>query len=314
MTRYNGGVVVAELVRSGFVEGRHHGSVVIVGADGSVLASAGDPYGPIFPRSANKPLQAVAMRRAGLPLDGPDLALAAGSHSGEPFHIERVRAILASAGLTEDDLRCPPDVPLSESARVELIRAGVGPARVYMNCSGKHAAMLLTCVTAGWPRDDYRSADHPLQLACRAAVEELTGEPVAATGVDGCGAAVMAVSLTGLARSFLAVVDTEPAVADAMRGWPELMSGTGREDAALMHAIPGLLCKVGAEGVHAAAVPGLGAVALKIDDGAGRARQVTMAAALSRLGVQAAILDEHAEAVVLGGGVPVGAVRATKLF
>ncbi len=325
---YRGGVPVAEVVRSGFVEGRHHGSVVVLGADGAVLARAGDAVRPIFPRSSNKPMQAVAMRRAGLPIEGSLLSLAAGSHGGESMHLDGVRSILASGGLAEDDLRCPPDLPLNESARVALLRAGVQPAPVFMNCSGKHAAMLVTCVINGWPLDDYRAASHPLQVACRAAVEDLTGESVSAIGVDGCGAAVMALSLTGLARAFLAIVSAagvsaaggsaahvpERVVADAMRGWPEMMSGTGREDARLMRGIPGLLCKVGAEGVHAGAVPGVGAVAVKIDDGAGRARDVAMAAALRQLGLEAPVLDELASPLVLGGGRPVGAVRATKLF
>jgi L-asparaginase II len=319
MTRpYQGGVPVAEVVRSGFIEGRHHGSIVVLGPDGSMLASAGDPYGPIFPRSSNKPMQAVAMLRAGLRLEPASLSLAAGSHSGEPMHVDRVRAMLRSGGLTEDDLRCPPDLPIGETARTELIRAGVAPARVYMNCSGKHAAMLLTCLAAGWPLDDYRAPGHPLQVACRSAIEELAGEPVTALGIDGCGAAVMAISLSGLARAFLAVVSAaggpERAVADAMRGWPELMSGTGREDARLMRDIPGLLCKVGAEGVHAAALRGIGAVAVKIDDGALRARDVTMAACLRRLGLDSPVVDELAHPVVRGGGEPVGSVRATKLF
>jgi L-asparaginase II len=318
MTTYAGGVPVADVVRSGFVEGRHHGSVVVLGSDGSVLAAAGDVTAPIFPRSSNKPMQVVAMLRAGLVLEPASLSLAAGSHGGEPFHIDRVRAMLAGGGLSEADLRCPPDYPLNEAARTDVIRAGHDKARVFMNCSGKHAAMLLTCVAAGWPLDDYRAADHPLQRACASTIEELAGEPVRAVGVDGCGAAVMALSLTGLARAFLRVASApagpEREVADAMQAFPELMSGTGREDARLMRGLPGLLCKVGAEGVHAAALPGVGAVAVKIDDGANRARDVVVAAALRRLGLDAPVLDELSEPVVLGGGVPVGAVRAAKLF
>jgi L-asparaginase II len=315
---YQGGVAVAEVVRSGFVEGRHHGSAVVLGADGSVLASAGDPYGPIFPRSSNKPMQAVAMLRVGLDLDPQSLSLAAGSHSGEPMHVDRVRATLAEGGLTEDDLRCPEDYPLSETARADLIKAGIDKARVYMNCSGKHAAMLRAAQAGGWPLDDYRAPDHQLQRAVRATIAELAGETVSAVGVDGCGAAVFALSLAGLARAFLTVVSVkdgpEQRVADAMRGFPELMSGTGREDARLMRGIPGLLAKAGAEGVHAAALAGVGAVAVKIDDGAARARDVAMAAALRRLGVDAPIVKELAEPVILGGGRPVGAVRATRLF
>jgi L-asparaginase II len=309
---YKGGVLVAEVVRSGFVEGRHHGSVVALSAGGDVVAAAGDVSGPIFPRSSNKPMQAVGMLRAGLRVgSAADLALVCGSHYGEDFHVARVRALLRGAGLDESQLHCPPDLPLSEDARHAVLRAGGGPARVQMNCSGKHTGMLLTCLAAGWPTDGYWQPSHPLQMVIRDAVEDLTGETVAAVGVDGCGAPVLAVSLTGLARAFLRLVSAAPGsveatVADAMRAHPELVAGTGAEDARLMHGVPGLLAKGGAEGVVAVGVPGAGAVALKIDDGARRARMPVLVSALHRLGVAAPVLDEP----VLGGGARVGAVTA----
>lgn len=315
-TVYTGGVPVAEVVRSGFVEGRHLGSVAVLDSDGALVASAGDPAGAIFPRSSSKPMQAVAMRRSGLRLADPaDLALVAASHSAEPFHVDRVRALLRTAGLDEDDLRCPPDLPLSDSARAVVIRAGSGPSRVFMNCSGKHAGMLLTCLAAGWSLDDYVSPSHPLQKACRTAVEDMSGETVSAVGVDGCGAPVLAISLVGLARAFLGAVSSsegtpERAIADAMRAHPELVSGTGADDARLMRGIPGLLSKGGAEGVVAAAVPGVGAIALKIDDGSMRARMPVLVRALRQLEVDAAVFDELAEPPVLGGGARVGSVRA----
>ena len=160
----------------------------------------------------------------------------------------------------------------------------------------------MTCVANGWSTEDYLRPDHPVQRACAAAIADLAGEPVAAVGVDGCGAPVAAISLTGLARAFLRCVQAGPGdparrVADAMRDDPELVSGTGREDALLMRAIPGLLTKTGAEGVFAVAAPGLGAIALKIDDGAMRAARPILAAALSRLGV-AAPTGGEAEAVL----------------
>jgi L-asparaginase II len=308
-------VPLAEVVRSGFVEGLHRGSVVVLGPSGAAVADAGDVTSPVFPRSASKPMQAIGMLRAGLPLTDPaDVAMVAASHAGEEFHLARVGALLSAAGLDESALGCPPDLPMGELAREAVLRGGGGATRTQMNCSGKHAGMVLTCRAAGWPLDGYWRPEHPLQLALRAAVEEFTGEPVAAVGVDGCGAPVLAVSLTGLARAYLRLVGGEPGsvertVADAMRAYPELVGGTWAEDSRLMRGVPGALAKIGAEGVIAAAVPGVGAVAVKIDDGAARARMPVLVSALRRLGVQAPVLDEYAELPLLGGGLPVGAVR-----
>ncbi|MFG1659319.1 asparaginase [Micromonospora chersina] len=312
---YEGGVPLAEVVRSGFVEGVHRGSVVVLDAAGAPVSGAGDVASPIFPRSSNKPMQAIGMLRAGLPLTDPaDVALASASHAGEEFHVERVTALLRGADLTEEALHCPPDLPVGEAAREAVLRAGGGPTRTLMNCSGKHTAMLLTCLAAGWPLDGYWRPEHPLQQRLTAAIEEFTGEQAAAVGVDGCGAPVLAVSLTGLARAFLRLVSAEPGtvertVADAMRAYPELVGGTQADDTRLMRGVPGLLAKVGAEGVIAAALPGVGAVALKIDDGAGRPRMPVLVSALRRLNVEAPVLTEYAEIPLLGGGLPVGAVR-----
>jgi L-asparaginase II len=313
---YEGGVSLAEVIRSGFAEGLHRGSVVVLDAAGAVLDAAGDVINPIFPRSSNKPLQAVGMLRAGLRLAEPaDLAIVCASHYGEDFHVSRVGALLRSGGLAESALRCPPDLPLSEAAREAVLRAGGGPARIQMNCSGKHAGMLLTCLAAGWPTDGYVAPDHPLQERLRATVEELSGEEVTAVGVDGCGAPVLAISLTGLARAYLRLVSAEPgtverSVADAMRAHPELVAGTRVEDTRLMRGVPGLLAKGGAEGVLAVALPGVGVVTLKIDDGGMRARTPVLVSALRRLNVTAPVLDELAEFPLYGGGERVGAVRA----
>lgn len=312
---YEGGVPLVEVVRSGFVEGLHRGSVAVLDAAGAPVAGAGDVTSPIFPRSASKPMQAIGMLRAGLPLSDPaDVALVSASHAGEEFHVTRVGALLAAAGLDESALGCPPDLPMGELAREAVLRAGGGPTRARMNCSGKHTGMVLTCLAAGWPREGYWRPEHPLQQRLRAAVEEFTGERAAAVGVDGCGAPVLAVSLTGLARAFLRLVTAEPGsaartVADAMRAYPEVVGGTWAEDSRLMRGLPGALVKIGAEGVIAAALPGVGAVAVKIDDGAARARMPVLVSALRRLGARAPVLDEYAELPLLGGGLPVGAVR-----
>jgi len=285
--------VIAEVIRSGFTESRHRGSAVALDAEGRVVLRAGEVTAPMFPRSSNKPMQAAAMLGCGLDLDGKLLALAAASHSGEPFHIAGVREILASAGLSEQALQCPPDLPIDEAAQRQVLRDGGQPERVYMNCSGKHAAMLATCVAAGWPTASYRDPDHPLQREIRRTVEQLAGEPVAAVGVDGCGAPIFAVSLTGLAKAFRALVLAGPSspkrkVADAMRAHPDWTSGTTRAERALMEAVPGLLVKSGAEGVQAFALADGRAAAFKMEDGAHRAVPAVAVALLRMLGVDGA--------------------------
>lgn len=299
--------------RSGLVESVHRVTACVLGADGEVRQSYGDPAAVMFPRSSNKPMQATALVELGLALEGTDLALAAASHAGEDFHVAGVRRVLAGAGLTEAALGCPPDLPLDPESAHALLRAGGAADRVHMNCSGKHAAMLAVCAARGWPPDTYLDPAHPLQTAIRATVERLTGEPVAITGVDGCGAPLFGFSLLGLARAFRTIVTAAPAsaerrVADAMRAHPAYMSGTHRLDNTLMTAVPGLLVKGGAEAVLAAALPDGHAVALKVADGNARAVQPAAGALLRRLGVDG--LDDLATTPVLGGGRPVGEIRA----
>jgi L-asparaginase II len=327
--------LLAEVVRSGFPESRHRGAVVVVDPDGTVVLRAGAVDPPIFPRSSNKPMQAAAMLRCGLDLDGELLALAAASHAGEDFHVTGVRKILADAGLTEDPgplhrspLQCPPDLPLDEDARRAVLLAGGHAERIYMNCSGKHAAMLATCVAAGWPTASYTDPGHPLQAEIRHAIERLAGEPVTVPpGVDGCGAPLFAISLTGLARAFGALVQADPGsperrVADAMRAHPAWTSGSARPDRRLVQAVPGLLLKSGAEGVQGLALADGRAAAFKIDDGDGARRaRIAVAVALLRAigaddlpGTDRAVLDELASPAVYGGGRVVGEVRVRLPF
>lgn len=307
--------VVAEVVRNGFVEGSHRGSVVALDGDGSELWRVGDPGQAVFPRSSNKPLQAVGMLRAGLDLDGELLALASSSHSGEAFHLDGVRRILAAADLDESALLTPPEYPVDEIEKFRYIAAGGLPVPLAMNCSGKHAAMLATCVLNGWPLDTYPDADHPLQKALCEAVADLAGEDIPVVGVDGCGAPLFALTLTGLARAFSRIA-TAPAampegrVAAAIRDYPTWLGGTRRDVSALIAGVPGLIAKDGAEAVYAAALPDGRAIALKIDDGGQRARSPVMVAALRRLGVDVSALDAFATTPLLGGGQRVGEVRA----
>lgn len=313
-------VVVAEIVRSGFVEGHHYGSVVALGPDGDVAWSVGEVGAPLLPRSCNKPIQVVGMVRCGLDLAPALLALACSSHSGEEFHLEGVRRILAGAGLFEAELQTPPDHPLDDSAREQAILSGARPSSVAMNCSGKHAAMLATCVANGWDTSTYRAADHPLQRRLRDTFAELTGEPVATVAVDGCGAPLFSASLTGLARAFraLAVAEGGPEgrVAEAIRAYPEFVSGTTRDELELLQAVPGAIGKAGAEACYAVALPDGRAFALKVDDGAARARPVLMAAALARSGVlgepdvDAAAVRRTGTVPLWGGGERVGEIRA----
>jgi L-asparaginase II len=314
--------VLAEVIRSGFAESRHRGAIAVLASDGTVTQRAGAVDVPIFPRSSNKPMQAVAMLSCGLDLDGELLALAAASHAGEDFHVTGAQKILAGAGLTEDALRCPPDLPLDEDARAAVLLAGGEKRRLYMNCSGKHAAMLATCVAAGWDTASYTDPNHPLQLEVRRTIERLTGEQVAVPpGVDGCGAPLFAVSLAGLARAFGALVTAEPGsperrVADAMRANPRWTSGSHRPDRELVEAVPGLLLKSGAEGVQGFALADGRSAAFKIDDGDGsrRSRIAVTVALLSALGADMAAVTELASPAVYGGGRVVGEVRVKLPF
>ncbi|AUY50315.1 asparaginase [Streptomyces sp. CB01881] len=309
--------VLAEVIRSGFTEGRHHGSLVLLAADGSVEFALGAPDAPVFPRSCAKPFQAVATLRAGLELEGELLALAASSHSAESFHRDGVRRILAAAGLDESALQTPADLPLDEAEAELHLKSGGERAPILMDCSGKHAGWLAACVANGWPTGSYLDPAHPVQQLAREALTEATGEPVAHAGVDGCGAPLLAVSLTGLARGYRALLlaaegTPQRRVADAMRAHPEYVAGTRRADTWLMRAVPGALSKMGAEAVQVVALPDGRALAFKIDDGAERARGPVLAAGLRRLGVvtQDDTVERIGTAPLFGGGVPVGEVRA----
>jgi L-asparaginase II len=281
------------------------------------------------------------MVRTGLVADSTELALAVASHSGSPQQRQLIADELAAAALTEADLECPPDYPIDPDEYRAYVAQGRPPSRLAMNCSGKHAAMLRTClahldnagnapIDESWTLSGYVASEHPLQLSIAASISELTGDRIAAVGVDGCGAPQFAVSLTGVARAFARIASAAPSkadirhdpeyrndaeyqVADAMRRHPELVAGPGRTPTLLMQGIPGLIAKDGAEGVFAAALADGGAVAVKIDDGARRAAERAVIVGLRALGISAPVLDELAEEPVLGGGNVVGAVRGTPL-
>jgi L-asparaginase II len=309
-------VPVAVASRNGLDESVHFGALVVLGASGEIELAAGDPAVTLYPRSSNKPMQAVAMVRAGLRLEPELLALVCASHDGTPAHLDAARRILGGAGLDEHALANTPSLPLDEASAHAVLRAGGGRTALQMNCSGKHSGMLATCVCNGWAHDaSYLDPDHPLQRLVTATIEELAGEQVAHIGVDGCGAPAHAFSLVGLARSFRAIATGAAGAAGdevfaAMTSHPVMVGGEHRDVTAFMRRVTGLMAKDGAEGVFAAALPDGRAMALKIADGGDRARPPVMLAALEHLGLATPELAREVAEPVRGHGRVVGEVRA----
>jgi L-asparaginase II len=300
------GEVLAEVTRSEVVESIHAGHMVLLNADGSILFQKGDPTLNIYSRSSLKSIQASAMVRAGLDIEPRLLALVCASHAGTAMHQQGAQAILAKAGLDEYSLQCILDRPLDEE-----LRRTAEPTRLAMNCSGKHAGMLATCVINGWPIDSYLDPSHPLQLAIKAEVEQMSGEKVAGVSVDGCGAPLFLFSLLGLARAIRNLtISADPVhqeVAQACRDYPEMVSGPGRLATRMMQKIPGLFMKDGAEAVNVTSLADGRTLAIKISDGNARAMPAITAAALAKFGIDA----QEVPVNTLGAGLPVGVIRAT---
>ncbi|HWU27595.1 MAG TPA: asparaginase, partial [Microbacterium sp.] len=287
-------VELAVVERSGFVESRHAGAAVVLSPEGDIVAQHGNADALILPRSSLKPLQAVASLTAGAALEGEQLALGTASHSGTDRHAEVVREILAAGGLTEDDLGCPPAWPSDAATRREMISDHAAESRIRMNCSGKHALMLRACVATGWPTAGYLDPAHPLQVHIREVVERLTGEKIAHTSVDGCGAPVHAITLTGLARGIhrigsaserspFALHRVAGALVRAVRENPWTIAGPGEPDTIAIETL-GVFAKGGAEGVMVMVAPNGATVALKMLDGNGRAATIVAATLLARAG------------------------------
>ena len=307
---------IAASFRSGQLESVHHAAVVALDSDGRVAFAAGDPAQDVYPRSSMKPLQANAMLACGLDLPDDLLALVCSSHDGLPQHLDGVRRILATVGLDESALCNTPDLPLDDHEAHDVLRRGGRESSLQQNCSGKHAGMLATCVAAGWSRDaSYLSEDHPLQRAITDSLPALTSGTVAAIGVDGCGAPAHVISLIGLAHAFRNLATGEAGehgrrIHRAMTSHPEMVGGPKRDVTLVMRGITGLMAKDGAEGVFAVALPDGRAVAMKVADGANRARPPIMRGALSLLGIDMSLVDPSAFASpILGHGRPVGEVR-----
>ena len=301
---------VVEVERSGLVESTHLVDVAVVDGSGAVTASAGDPATGAYLRSSAKPAQAfVCLENGWEPPGVEQLAIACASHNGEPRHIEAVRSTLAAAGLDEEELRCPAAWPLPPQVAATADR----PARILHNCSGKHAAMLATSAAKGWPLEDYRSEEHPMQRAVLSTMEVLAARAPRRTGVDGCGVRTFAYTLAEAAAVFGRLGARAPNVLDAMVAHPFLIAGTGRLDTAMMEAAPGIAIKGGAEGLVCGVIRESGTgFAMKSRDGTQRARDVVTVAVLRMLGALddplADALVPHRDPAILGGGERVGSI------
>jgi L-asparaginase II len=257
-------VQLAYLTRAGVIESRHHGLVCLTGPDGKLISEHGNSRKLIYPRSAVKPLQALAMRRAGLKLSGAELAMSSASHQGTPEHLEIVSAILEGAGLTENDLQCPTAWPGNPMARAKVD----SESRLAFNCSGKHAAFLATCVVNGWDTKTYLAPEHPLQKLIVEVIEEFSGEKIPHSTFDGCGAPLHLMSLQGLARAIGKFGESESEIRDAMLAHPWVVDDRGASDTLVMEK--GMLAKIGAEGVFVIGLASGHGVAVKVADGSMR--------------------------------------------
>jgi len=302
------GEVLAELTRNGLVESVHSGHLIMLNADGSDHKVKGSVDMPIFPRSSVKCMQASAMVRNGLKLEPRLLALVEASHSGAAIHQEGVLEILAGAGLSESDLQCAFDKPLGDAERIAW---GEKPAtRLAMNCSGKHAGMLATCVINGWDIKTYLNADHPLQVAVLNEIEGLVGAKVSNKTFDGCGAPLFAVTTRELANAIRNITISKDLVhievMSAARAFPEMVAGDGRLTTRTMQSVAGLFMKEGAEAVEVASMSDGRTLVFKISDGSWRAFGAIMHAALLEWG----ITTTEEAFNVYGGANIVGGMRA----
>ena len=301
--------VLAEYVRDGVVESEHRGFLAALNADGSIFKSLGDVETKIFPRSTVKCAQASAMVRSGLDLEPRLLALAQSSHSGGEMHLDGAREILASVGLSESALQCALDRPLGDAERRAW--GEKPPTQIAMNCSGKHAAMLATCVKNGWPIETYLEQSHPLQLAIKAELEKLAREKITLTSTDGCGAPLFLLSLIGLARAVRAItISTDPvhqSVMSAARAFPEMVGGVGRHNTEMMQQVPGLFMKDGAEAVNVCSLADGRTFVFKVSDGSLRAFRTIVHACLKDFGIDTPLTLEK----VMGGPRVIGTIRAT---
>ncbi|MBL8583382.1 MAG: asparaginase [Rhizobiaceae bacterium] len=326
--------VLVEVLRGNRVESRHRGAVAVVDGDGAVVLAVGDIDQPVYPRSTVKVIQALPLVESGAAdafgFGDRELALACASHRGEPLHVATAADMLARAGLEKDALECGPHWPNDHASTVRLAREGGEPSALHNNCSGKHAGFLCTCRHRGIEHRGYVAPDHPVQAAVRQAMEEVTGAAHSADNraVDGCSIPTYAVPIRNLALGFARMASGKGLSRDrnqavrrlftACMAEPFMVSGTGRPDTEIMRAGKGrIFVKTGAEGVHCAALPEYGyGIAIKCDDGAGRASDSIVAAVLARHladdpDISATLMGICMPAVSSRNGVTVGRIRPT---
>jgi L-asparaginase II len=302
------GEVLAKVTRGDLVESLHLGHLIVLSADGLTYLSKGSPELPIYPRSAIKSIQAAAMLKAGLKVEENELAIICASHSGSQSHIDLVTKMLTSRGLSTSQLKNAVDKPLGEKEKISW--GDKAPSQLAQNCSGKHAGMLITCQQNGWDMNTYLDVNHPLQVAIKNEIEELSGEKVSAESVDGCGAPLFAISLSGLAIAISNLVkskeDLYQQIVSACMKYPELVAGDGRLTTRMMRAVPGLFMKEGAEGVQVCALIDGRVIAIKIIDGSWRPVAPIIMEIFKRWNVE--IPDESVK--IYGGSSVIGEVIA----
>ncbi len=288
-----------EITRGERVESQHAVHAIVTDADGRTIAAWGDPDRPTFPRSANKPLQALPLIETGaadrFQVSPREIAFSCASHIGEPFHVAAAAAWLTRIGLSGDALECGAHFPYDEAHAHQMIREGITPSGLHNNCSGKHSGMLCHAVQCGDDPKGYIRFDHPVQQRVARAVNQICGiEGDPGYGIDGCGIPTFAIPLRKLAMGMARLSDTSRLSADraaaasrivaAMAAFPEMVSGTGEfVTCAMQIAGEKAVVKSGAEGVFTGSLRAQGfGFALKVEDGAGRAAEVAAAALLTR--------------------------------
>ena len=325
--------VLVEVIRGALVESRHRGAVAVVDADGKAALALGDVAARVYPRSAVKALQALVLVECGAAdrygFCDEQLALACASHSGEPAHVAGVARMLAGAGLDESALQCGAHWPTHRPSADALIRAGGTPSPLHHNCSGKHAGFLCAASVMGADLRTYCAPSHPVQREVQAVLEELCGAAIGAqdVGIDGCSAPAFALPLAGLARAFARFATGQGMSAEraaaagrlraACANRPWFVAGSGLFVTEIMsHFGARVFVKTGAEGAYCGALPeeGVG-IAVKCEDGGGRAAEVIMAAVIARLlpgGAQDEVLAKYARPVLRNWrGIAVGELRPT---